>query len=100
MSALRSPGAHETPSFRRFQMNARRCLPLLLAIAAVSLPGCKTMDDSAALTPPATRAQPATTYQPYIEEDAKYVAYVENMARRRGVIVRWVNKPVKRHVDE
>jgi hypothetical protein len=82
-------------------MNARRCLPLLMAVAAASLPGCKTMGDSAAFTPPASRtAQPATTYQPRIEEDAKYVAYVESMARRRGLIVRWVNKPVKRHVDE
>jgi hypothetical protein len=91
-------------------MNASRFTPLVLAIAALSLPGCRTMDDSASATPPPARvqtasaqtvpAQTATTYQPRIEEDARYVAYVENMARRRGVIVRWVNKPVKRHVDE
>lgn len=85
-------------------MNARRFLPLVLAVAAVFLPGCRTMDESAAVTPPPARiqtapAQAATTYQPRIEEDARYVAYVENMARRRGIIVRWVNKPVKRHVD-
>lgn len=84
-------------------MNARRFLPLVLAVAAVSLPGCRTMDESAATSPPAriqtAPAQAATTYQPRIEEDARYVAYVENMARRRGIIVRWVNKPVKRHVD-
>ena len=87
-----------------------RFSPIVLAIAVLSLPGCRTMDDSASATlPPASvqsasaqaaPAQAATTYQPRIEEDARYVAYVENMARRRGVIVRWVNKPVKRHVDE
>lgn len=81
-------------------MNASRFPPLVLAIAALSLPGCRTMDDSASATPPPAPAQTATTYQPRIEEDARYVAYIENMARRRGVIVRWVNKPVKRHVDE
>lgn len=90
-------------------MNASRFPSLVLAIAAVSLPGCRTMDDSASATPPPARvqtasvppasAQPATTYQPRIEVNARYVAYIENMARRRGVIVRWVNKPVKRHVD-
>ncbi|GAA4806375.1 hypothetical protein [Lysobacter hankyongensis] len=84
-------------------MNARRFLPLVLAIATVFLPGCRTMDESAVAPPPAriqtAPAQVATTYQPRIEEDARYVAYVENMARRRGIIVRWVNKPVKRHVD-
>lgn len=85
-------------------MNARRFLPLVLAVAAVFLPGCRTMDESATAAPPPARVQSAptqaaTTYQPRIEEDARYVAYVENMARRRGIIVRWVNKPVKRHVD-
>jgi hypothetical protein len=82
-------------------MNASRFPPLVLAFAVLSLPGCRTMDDSASATPPARvqTAQAATTYQPRIEEDARYVAHVENMARRRGVIVRWVNKPVKRHVD-
>jgi hypothetical protein len=81
-------------------MNASRFPLIVLAIAALSLPGCRTMDDSALATPSPAPAQTATTYQPRIEEDARYVAYVENMARRRGVIVRWVNKPVKRHVDE
>lgn len=85
-------------------MNASRFPPLVLVIAVLSLSGCRTMDDSASATPPASvqtaPAQTATTYQPRIEEDARYVAHVENMARRRGVIVRWVNKPVKRHVDE
>ena len=38
--------------------------------------------------------------RPRIEEDTAYVAYVENMARIRGITVRWVNKPVKRHVDQ
>jgi hypothetical protein len=80
-------------------MNAKLC-PLLVLAAGLSLSGCRTMDESASLVPAAKPASPGSTYDPRIEENAEYVAYVENMARRRGVIVRWVNKPVKRHVDQ
>jgi hypothetical protein len=71
----------------------------ILAVAALSLSGCKTMNDSAYVPPP--RAQPlvSTTYAPRIETDEAYVAYVESVARRRGVLVQWVNKPQKRKVD-
>ena len=29
-------------------------------------------------------------------ENAEYIAYVEELARRRGVDVQWVNPPVRR----
>ncbi len=79
-------------------MNVKLCSLFVLA-AAVSLPGCRTTDSSARYVPTATQAAPGSTYEPRIEENAEYVAYVQSVARRRGVTVRWVNKPVKRHVD-
>lgn len=79
-------------------MNARTSSLLLAALAGLALAGCKTMDHSAYQPPPKAVA-PGTTYQPRIEENTAYVAYVEHMARMRGITVRWVNKPVKRHVD-
>lgn len=81
-------------------MNARTSSLLLAMLAGLALAGCKTMDHSAYQPPPPKQAAPGTTYQPRIEEDTAYVAYVENMARIRGITVRWVNKPVKRHVDQ
>jgi pectin methylesterase-like acyl-CoA thioesterase len=80
-------------------MNARTSSLLLALFAGLALAGCKTMDHSAYQPPPKAVA-PGTTYQPRIEEDTAYVAYVENMARIRGITVRWVNKPVKRHADQ
>lgn len=80
-------------------MNTMMCSIVVLA-AGLSLSGCKTMDESAAYAPASKSVAVATTYQPRIEENAAYVSYVEGVARRRGVTVRWVNKPVKRHVDQ
>ncbi len=82
-------------------MNVRRFPSIASAIALAALlvlPGCRTTES--AYVPAARPAPPGTTYQPRIEEDRAYVAYVESVARRRGVTVRWVHKPVKRHVDQ
>jgi ABC-type nitrate/sulfonate/bicarbonate transport system substrate-binding protein len=74
---------------------------LAVIVAVMLLPGCKTTGGtSLAAAPAAKPVPPGTTYAPRIEENAAYVAYVENMARRRGVTVRWVNKPSKRKVDQ
>ncbi len=82
-------------------MNAKISL-LVVLIAGLSLPGCRTMEGSSAVAaaPAAKPAVPGTQYAPRIEENTAYVSYVESVARRRGVTVRWVNKPVKRHVDQ
>lgn len=80
-------------------MNVKLCSLFVLA-AALMLPGCRTTDASARYVPVAKPATPGSTYDPRIEENAAYIAYVESVARRRGVTVRWVHKPVKRHVDE
>lgn len=80
-------------------MNAKMC-SLVVAIAGLSLSGCKTMDESAYVPPAAKPASTSTQYAPRIEENEAYIAKVESMARRRGVTVRWVHKPVKRYVDQ
>ncbi|MFZ5638381.1 MAG: hypothetical protein ACOY82_17530 [Pseudomonadota bacterium] len=77
--------------------SVRLSFPIVL-LAMAALPGCKTTES--AYVPAARPVAPATQYQPRIEEDRAYVAYVESVARRRGVSVRWVHKPVKRHVDQ
>lgn len=70
-----------------------------VAVAVLSLPGCRTTGDSAYVPPPEAAPPVATTFTPRIETDDAYVAYVESVARRRGVLVQWVNKPQKRKVD-
>ena len=80
-------------------MNAKMC-SLVVAIAGLSLSGCKTMDESAYVPPAAKPAPTGTQYAPRIEENEAYIAKVESMARRRGVTVRWIHKPVKRYVDQ
>jgi hypothetical protein len=80
-------------------MNTKMC-SLIVLLAGLSLSGCNTMEGSSAVAPAAKPAPPGTMYAPRIEDNAAYVAYVETMARRRGVTVRWVHKPAKRHVDQ
>lgn len=84
---------------RLLHASTKSCAILAVA-AAASLSGCKTTGDSAYVPPPPKPSPPvATTFTPRIETDDAYVAYVESVARRRGVLVQWVNKPQKRKVD-
>ena len=70
-------------------------------LACLALSACKTTESLTRVSPPAPDSlPPATTYQPRIEEDSRYITHVEQMARRRGVLVKWVNKPHKRTVDQ
>ena len=80
-------------------MNAKLCSLLVLA-AGLSLSGCTTTGGTAQLTPAVKPMSPGSTYAPQLVENAEYMAYVETVARRRGVNVHWVNKPVKRHAAE
>lgn len=73
---------------------------ILPVLAAGLLTACATTGQQAASPPPAESAQPATMYAPRITADEAYVRKVEALARIRGVDVRWVNKPVKREVDQ
>lgn len=80
-------------------MNAKLCSLFVLA-AGLSLSGCRTTGESAQFVPVAKPVPPGSTYAPQIVENREYVAYVENVARRRGVTVRWVNKPVRRDPEK
>ena len=73
---------------------------ILPVLAAGLLSACATTGQQASSPPPAKSAQPATMYAPRITADEAYVRKVEALARIRGVDVRWVNKPVKREVDQ
>ena len=64
-------------------MNARTRL-LLPALAAALLAGCATTDDRGMLSP---------GYDAQMVNDAQYIAVVENLAKRRGVRVHWINPP-------
>ncbi len=85
-----------------------RYYAVLAAIVLMSLSSCKTMEgkslsmspaQGSVNTPVETPVKPGTLYAPRIEEDTAYMAYVQRMAWRRGVYLRWINKPQKRIVD-
>ncbi len=82
-------------------MNAKLCA-VVLAIAALALPGCKTTEQAAMSKPVPESAvvKPGTTYAPRIVEDSVYISRVQRLALSRGVYVRWINKPHKRVVDQ
>ncbi len=62
---------------------------LLFAVPLLLLPGCASTQKTAYRDTPAPSTQT-------IVEDARYVALVETMAKRRGTQVVWVNPPKKR----
>lgn len=80
-------------------MNAKYCAAAV-ALAVLSLSGCKTTESAAMAQADDTAHKTGTTYDPRIEVDAAYVSQVQKLAMRRGVYVRWVNKPHKRIVDQ
>ncbi|MCF7221161.1 hypothetical protein [Marilutibacter chinensis] len=57
---------------------------LVLSLAAVGLAACASMPEKSA------QAERAPTI---MDADEAYVAYVERVARRRGIEVVWVNVP-------
>lgn len=61
---------------------------------AVLLTGCATTSDSTAYAP----APAPADGQRVIEQDHAYMQRVEQVARRRGIGVTWVNPPMKRRV--
>lgn len=71
-------------------MTSRIACVVLMAIP-VALAGCASMDERQSRHTPASSTTPSL-----LQEDEAYVAYVERVARRRGIHVTWVNKPRKR----
>jgi hypothetical protein len=74
--------------------NAMKTLPkvLLLSICALGLGACASTQEQA--------YQPEPPAPGSVVTDAEYVAYVEAVARRRGIDVQWVNRPTKRVAKE
>lgn len=67
----------------------RRTLVLLSSLGVAALCGCASTQTGIARTPAA--AAPTSSL---LQEDQAYVQYVERVARRRGIHVVWVNKPL------
>ena len=61
------------------------------AAATCLLAGCATFQEQASYTAPERVDAPGAV----VTDDA-YVAYVERVARRRGIDVQWVNVPTRR----
>lgn len=55
----------------------------VLGLAVAGLAACASTDDQAARVSP----------QPTIDADAAYMSRVEELARRRGIEVVWINPP-------
>lgn len=66
----------------------------VLVAASVLLAGCATSGPSASVAPAAAPAASGDR----IEQDSAYVQRVEQIAKRRGIGVTWVNPPVKRRM--
>lgn len=64
-----------------------------IALSAVALTGCATTAESTAAAPP-----PADTGAQTVTQDHAYMQQVEQIARRRGIGVTWINPPIKRKV--
>ena len=64
----------------------------LVCVAGALLAGCSSMDTRDTFVPP----QRAPSI---MDSDTAYVAYVERVARRRGIHVTWVNVPRRRMPD-
>ena len=62
-----------------------------LVVCSFGLGACASTSDSMSYTEP-TRVGPPDP----IVTDQAYVDYVERTARRRGILVQWVNMPTKR----
>lgn len=61
----------------------------MLSIFVAGLAACATTGHDIAQSPP--QAKPGT-----IDADSEYMGRVEQIARRRGIEVQWVNPPTKR----
>lgn len=68
---------------------------LQAALAAASILGLAACASGGGVASTGSSAAPAHVPE-HMVTDAEYVAYVERVARRRGVAVRWFHPPVRR----
>lgn len=74
--------------------------PLRMAVLSLSILGLAAC---AGMEARSTQAQPERSLKPgevRVVQDDDYVAYVERVARRRGIEVQWVHPPSKRITGE
>lgn len=64
----------------------------VLSISVAGLCACAGTPQRVSQAPPASSADRPGS----IVSDDEYVAYVDRVARRRGIEVKWVNPPTKR----
>lgn len=60
----------------------------LICVSSLLLAGCATTNDRSVVAPERAPS--------IMDADAEYVAFVERVARRRGIHVTWVNAPRRR----
>ena len=64
----------------------------VLSISVAGLCACAGTPQRVSQAPPA----PSADRPGAVVSDSEYIAYVERVARRRGIEVQWVNPPTKR----
>ncbi len=63
---------------------------VVLSLSVAALGACASMDERS------TSVAESSKQVASIEQDQAYIARVEQIARRRGVYLQWVNPPTKR----
>lgn len=69
----------------------------VLSLSVLALAACAATEDRSTYVEPARVSSPGEVR---VVKDEAYVAYVERVARRRGIFVQWVNTPTKRVTTE
>ena len=71
----------------------RMLFTAVLSISVAGLCACAGTPQRVSQAPPPA---PSVDRPGAVVSDSEYIAYVERVARRRGIEVKWVNPPTKR----
>lgn len=77
----------------------RVLLPAVCMLSVLSLSACRTTESTYRAAPAPAPAQPQTAHDPRLPSfapDEAYISHVERQALNRGIVLRWVNRPLKR----
>ncbi len=72
---------------------SRMLFKAVLSISVLGLCACAGTPQRVSQAPPLA---PSADRPGAVVSDSEYIAYVERVARRRGIEVQWVNPPTKR----
>lgn len=70
---------------------------IVLSLSVLGLAACAGSQTRSSYVQPERVLKPGEVR---IERDGAYIAYVERVARRRGIYLQWVNPPVRRVTSE